>query len=129
MIELAVRRPVGVLVSVLLLLLFGTLSLGSIPVQLTPDIEIPTITVTTRWPGAAPAEIERDIVQEQEDVLKTLQGLERILSTRLQTPDQLFVPRIRVRSERAAFFSSAHYETSSARVVDASICRSLNNPR
>ncbi|MCB9569071.1 MAG: efflux RND transporter permease subunit [Myxococcales bacterium] len=46
-----IRRPATVLASVLLLLLLGALSVLSLPIQLTPDIAVPTLTVTTEWPG------------------------------------------------------------------------------
>lgn len=80
MIKLAIDRPVGVLVGVLLVLLFGALSLSGLPIQLTPDVSVPSITVTTAWPGAAPSEVEREILLEQEDVLKSVSGLERMVS-------------------------------------------------
>lgn len=76
----AIRRPVGVLVGVILVLMFGVMSLIGLPIQLTPDIEIPTLTVETRWPGAAPAEVEQEILEEQEEALKDLRGLERMVS-------------------------------------------------
>jgi HAE1 family hydrophobic/amphiphilic exporter-1 len=76
----AIRRPVGVFVGVILVLMFGALSLIGLPIQLTPDIQIPTLTVETRWPGAAPAEIEQEILEEQEEALKDLRGLERMIS-------------------------------------------------
>ncbi|TNE92716.1 MAG: efflux RND transporter permease subunit [Deltaproteobacteria bacterium] len=81
MIRLAIARPVGVAVGVLLVLLFGVLSLQGLPIQLTPDVSIPSITVTTRWPGAAPSEVEREILLEQEEVLKSVDGLERMIGT------------------------------------------------
>ena len=64
-----------VAVGVILLVLFGGLSLYRIPIQLTPDVDEPNITVTTIWPGASPAEVEREIVDEQEEQLKSLEGL------------------------------------------------------
>ena len=76
----AIRRPVGTLVAVLLVVLFGLLSVVGLPIQLTPDIAVPTLSVTTQWPGAAPAEVEREILEEQEEVLKGLTGLERMLA-------------------------------------------------
>jgi hydrophobic/amphiphilic exporter-1 (mainly G- bacteria), HAE1 family len=79
-IALAIRRPVGVLVGVILVILFGALSLSGIPIQLTPDIEVPTLSVQTTWLGAAPAEVERELLVPQEDVLKSLQGLKRMTS-------------------------------------------------
>lgn len=80
MIRTAIERPVGVTVGVILVLLFGLMALGRVPIQLTPDIVVPTLTVQTRWPGAAPAEVERELLVPQEDVLKSVQGLERMTS-------------------------------------------------
>ena len=68
-IDEAIRYPVTTTVGVLFLVLFGTIALFRIPVQLTPDVSRPTITVTTFWPGASPQEVERDIVDEQEEQL------------------------------------------------------------
>ena len=76
-IEAAIKRPVAVLSIVLMTVLLGWLALQTIPIQLTPDARKPLVIVDTRWRGAAPAEIEREIVNRQEDVLKGLEGLER----------------------------------------------------
>lgn len=80
LVALAVARPVAVTVGVFLVFLFGWLSLFRLPIQLTPDIELPTLTVSTAWPGAAPAEVEAEIVDEQEEVLKNVDGVERMTS-------------------------------------------------
>ena len=79
MIRLAIDRPVGVMVGILLVLLFGVLSISDLPIQLTPDVSIPTITVTTTWPGAAPAEVEKEVLLPQEEVLKSVDGLDRMV--------------------------------------------------
>ena len=62
-------------VGILFIALFGLQALFAVPIQLTPDIERPQVTVETLWPGANPKEIEREIVYEQEEVLKSLEGL------------------------------------------------------
>jgi HAE1 family hydrophobic/amphiphilic exporter-1 len=80
LIELAVRRPVAVLSVVLMIVLMGWLALRIIPIQLTPDVRKPLLIVQTSWPGASPAEIEREIVIPQEERLKGLEGLERMES-------------------------------------------------
>ena len=80
-IDEAIRYPVTTTVGVLFLVLFGTIALFRIPVQLTPDVSRPTITVTTFWPGASPQEVERDIVDEQEEQLKSLKGLLKLESS------------------------------------------------
>ena len=75
LIDTSIRRPVSVTVGVLLVVLFGLISLFRIPVQLTPDVDRPVITVSTVWPGASPEEIEQEIVQRQEEQLKSVEGL------------------------------------------------------
>ena len=76
----AIKYPVTVIVGVFFLTLFGILALLRIPVQLTPDVVRPEITVTTDWPGASPQEVEREIVEEQEEYLKSVEGLTRLTS-------------------------------------------------
>ena len=71
----AIKYPVTTAVGVMLLTLFGAIALFRIPVQLTPTVEDPEVTVITRWPGASPHEVEREIVDEQEEQLKSLEGL------------------------------------------------------
>ncbi|MCH7646504.1 MAG: efflux RND transporter permease subunit, partial [Nitrospinae bacterium] len=80
LIERSIRYPVSVTVGVLLVALFGLVALMRIPVQLTPTVEKPEITVETRWPGASPQEVEREIVEEQEEQLKSVEGLKRLTS-------------------------------------------------
>jgi HAE1 family hydrophobic/amphiphilic exporter-1 len=74
-IRFCINKPVSVTVGVILVLLFGAIGLFRLPVQLTPDVEIPQITITTTWPGASPYEVEKDIVEEQEAALKGVQRL------------------------------------------------------
>lgn len=80
LVDTSIKKPVGVTVGVIFVLLFGLLSLLTIPVQLTPDIERPRITVSTTWQGASPSEIENEIVRRQEDELKTVDGLVEMTS-------------------------------------------------
>ena len=62
-IELAVKRPVAVLSVVLMVVLMGFLALKVIPIQLTPDVRKPLLIIQTKWPGASPAEVEKEIVE------------------------------------------------------------------
>ena len=80
LIESFIRNPVKVTVGVLLVALFGFVSLDRMPMQLTPEVQTPTITIQTRWPGASPQEIEREITLEQEEQLKSVEGLKKMSS-------------------------------------------------
>ena len=72
LVESFVKNPVKVTVAVLLVSMFGIISLFSMPMQLTPEVQTPTLTVTTRWPGGSPQEVEQEIVREQEEQLKSV---------------------------------------------------------
>ena len=80
LIEAVVSSPVKVSVGVLMLVLFGCVALLRMPMQLTPEVQTPTITVETKWPGASPQEIERQIIIEQEEQLKSVEGLTKLSS-------------------------------------------------
>jgi len=80
LIRAAIERPVAVISTVLMVILFGYVALLSIPIQLAPDVNQPVISVRTDWPGAAPAEVEREIVNRQEDELRGLEGLRKMSS-------------------------------------------------
>jgi len=71
----AIKNPVTVTVGVFFILLFGFIALLRIPVQLTPELQEVEIRVETIWPGASPQEVEREIVEEQEEQLKSVEGL------------------------------------------------------
>lgn len=74
-IKSSIQKPVSVAVAVILTVMFGIIGLNKLPVQLTPDVETPQITVSTTWGGATPYEIEKEIIEAQEEALKGLQGL------------------------------------------------------
>ncbi len=79
-IRFAIHNPVKVTVAVMLLLLFGVIALSRIPIQLTPDVDRPVITIRTDWSGRSPEEIEKSILLEQEEKLKSVQGLWKMTS-------------------------------------------------
>src|SRR5688500_8601362 len=80
LVERSIRQPVTVAVVVLLIVIFGMIGFFRVPVQLTPNVDQPVISVTTRWFGASPQEIEQEILEEQEELLKTLSGLREMTS-------------------------------------------------
>ncbi len=80
LVETSIHKPVSVTVGVLLIALFGVIGFYRIPIQLTPTVDRPRITVETTWRGASPQEVESEIVDEQEDQLKSLDQLIRMTS-------------------------------------------------
>jgi HAE1 family hydrophobic/amphiphilic exporter-1 len=75
-IKFSIEKPVTVIVCVILIILFGIIGLKRMPYQLSPTVIEPEISVTTTWTGATPYEVEREIIEEQEKVLK---GIPRLM--------------------------------------------------
>lgn len=81
LLQSCLKYPVTVAVVVLFIIFFGIRTLLLLPIQLTPDVARPVVSVNTFWPGASPAEIEREIIERQEEFLKSIEGLEEMNST------------------------------------------------
>jgi len=81
MIEALIRHKHVTIVAVLILSLLGIAAALKIPVQMIPDLEVRTISVQTTWPGATPQDIEKEILIEQEEYLRTVPNLQRMESS------------------------------------------------
>ncbi len=62
------------------LVVFGFFSFQRLPVTLMPELNYPTLTVRTEYPGSAPAEVENEISRPVEEALGVINGLNRISS-------------------------------------------------
>jgi len=78
--EKSLNNPIGVAIGVGLVLLLGLVSIVRLPVQLFPDVEVPEITIFTGWRAAAPAEVESELLEPQEQALRGVAGLREIQS-------------------------------------------------
>lgn len=74
-IELAVRQPITISVGVILSLLAGLVAFREVPIQMTPSVDSAVVAITTYWENAAAAEVESDVIEEQEQRLGDLSGL------------------------------------------------------
>ena len=78
LIKFAIQRPLAVVAIVVMSIIFGAVALQSIPIQLAPDVSKPEISVATNWPGASSVDVEREIINTQQDVLKGLENLDKM---------------------------------------------------
>ncbi len=70
----------AILMVFIALLVFGYFSFFRLPVTLMPELNYPTLTVRTEYPGAAPEEVENEISRPIEEILGVINGLNRISS-------------------------------------------------
>ena len=64
--------------------LAGLASLGQIPVKLYPDVDLPIITVTVPYLGAAPEEVESGICTRVEERIEGINGIKEVRSTAIE---------------------------------------------
>jgi len=79
--EIAVKRPLLIIVVFTVLFIFGAKSYLGLNYNLLPKIEVPTVSVTTVYPGAAAAEVETSVTKKLEDAFSSIEGLDKITST------------------------------------------------
>ena len=79
--EICVHRPVFATVIVIFLTVVGGFSCFTLGVDRFPKIDLPTVSVRTTNPGAAPEEIESEITDIIEGALNTVPGVEEMRSS------------------------------------------------
>jgi len=79
--EFSVKKPVTVFMIFLGALMVGALCLALLPIDALPEMDVPTITVITQYPGAAPEEVESKVTEILERYLSTVPELDHITST------------------------------------------------
>ncbi|MGE4283406.1 MAG: efflux RND transporter permease subunit [Clostridia bacterium] len=79
--EIAIKRPVTVLMMVMMIIVLGTVSLAGLNMDLMPDISFPIAAVITNYPGAGPKEIETMITKPMEQAVGTVDNFKKVTST------------------------------------------------
>ena len=73
------HRPL-ILMTALIVLVFGLQTLTRLPVEVLPDMTKPTVTILTEAPGLAPEEVETLVTQPIESAVQGVGGLDRLRS-------------------------------------------------
>ena len=81
---LCVRRPVFATMLILALVVVGGFSYFALGVDLTPKVDVPTVSITVVNPGATAEEIETDITKRIEDAVNTISDIDDVRSTSVQ---------------------------------------------
>jgi multidrug efflux pump subunit AcrB len=81
MFEAIVRNGILTTVAALIICVIGVVAALRVPVQMIPDLDVRTVSIQTTWPGATPQDVEKEILIEQEDYLRTLPNLLRLESS------------------------------------------------
>ncbi len=79
--RMALTRPLVVWMALAAMAVFGTIAYTRLPVELNPKVDIPTLTVVTPYPGAAPAEVESQVSRILEDAARSVNGAKNVYSS------------------------------------------------
>ena len=88
---LCVRRPVFASVLILSLSVIGVFSFTQLGIDQFPNVDIPTVLVTTRLPGAAPEQVESEVTDKIEEAVNTISGIDTLTSTSSEGVSQVVV--------------------------------------
>ena len=89
--EISIRRPVFASVLVLSLVVVGVFSYFNLGVDRFPKVEFPTVSITTRQPGAAPEDVETEITDKIERAVNTVSGIDELRSVSTEGVSQVFI--------------------------------------
>ena len=79
--DISVKRPVFASVISLLLIAFGLVSFGKLPLREYPDIDPPIVSIDTSYRGASASVVESRITQLIEDRISGVEGIRHINSS------------------------------------------------
>ena len=89
--ELVVKRPVSVFMGMVAVLILGFVSLTKLSVDFLPDMELPYITVQTKYENAGPEEVEKSVTRIIENSVATVSGIKTITLTSKEGQSTVFV--------------------------------------
>lgn len=78
--EIAIERPVGTVMFVLILIVFGLMGYRNIGLDFYPDVDIPYVTIMTQYIGASPESVETDVTEKIEEAVSTISGIKTMRS-------------------------------------------------
>ncbi len=89
--DTAIKRPVTVILFTAGMLIFGYIAFQNMGVDLYPEIEFPTVSVSSRLPGADPEIMDSDVTDVLEEQINTIAGVKTIQSTSSEGSSRIMV--------------------------------------
>ncbi|MCP4219971.1 MAG: efflux RND transporter permease subunit [bacterium] len=78
--DTSIKRPIMISMLLLVFVVFGGLAYFSLSLDLTPEVDIPFVTVQTVYAGAGPKEVETQVSKRIEDAVSTIGKIDTVQS-------------------------------------------------
>ncbi len=79
--DLSIKRPIFASVMMLALVTLGIFSYRRLAIDMFPDVEIPILSIVTKYPGASPETVEREVTKRIEEAVNPISGVKHVIST------------------------------------------------
>ena len=79
--DLSIKRPIFATVMILALVVLGIFSYRHLSVEMFPNVEFPVVSVVTKFPGASPETVERELSKRIEEAVNQVAGVKHVFST------------------------------------------------
>ncbi|OEG61810.1 MAG: multidrug ABC transporter [Halanaerobium sp. MDAL1] len=89
--DISVNRPVTITMLILAVILIGGIALTRLPMDLTPEMEMPFLMIRTSYSGATPEEVEELVTRPVESSVATIDGLSNLNSTSSEGSSMVFL--------------------------------------
>jgi len=89
--DLSIKRPVLATMMIMALVVLGVFSYRRLSIDLFPDVEFPFLVIQTRYPGASPESVERDVTKKIEETVNPVEGVKQVQSTSTEGFSSIFV--------------------------------------
>src|SRR5574341_813828 len=89
--DLSIRRPVLATMMIGALVVLGIFSYRRLSIDLFPNVEFPFLVIQTRYPGASPESVERDVTKTIEEAVNPVEGVKQVQSTSTEGFSTIFV--------------------------------------
>src|SRR3972149_3296956 len=101
--DLSIKRPIFASVMMLALVTLGAFSYKRLGVDMFPDVEIPVYTIVTKFPGASPESVEREVSKRIEEAVNPIAGVKKVISISRESVSTVMVEfRLRGRLKAGA---------------------------
>ena len=89
--DISIKRPVFAAVMMLVLVTLGIFSYRRLSIDMYPDVEVPVLSIVTKFPGASPETVERELTKRIEEVVNQIPGVRHIMSTSRESVSSVVV--------------------------------------
>ena len=100
--DLAIKRPVITVVTMLALVVFGIVALTQLDTDEFPEIDAPVVVVSVPYPGASPDVVEREVIEPIEEVISGISGVDRMRSSALDSFGNIIIEFVFEKDPRQA---------------------------